>query len=76
MGIWTTGDMGNIVGDASGTSKGSITDHLIKLEGPYSVIGRSVMVHEDEDDLGRGDHSEPGVGALLHPCGYGRFTAL
>ena len=55
------GDLGNIVGDASGASKGSMTDHLVKLYGEFSVIGRSVMVHEDEDDLGRGDNSEPGV---------------
>mmetsp|Transcript_38506 Transcript_38506/g.46509 ORF Transcript_38506/g.46509 Transcript_38506/m.46509 type:complete len:175 (-) Transcript_38506:165-689(-) len=55
------GDMGNITADADGNSKGSMTDHLIKLEGEYSVIGRSVMVHADPDDLGRGDHSEPGV---------------
>eukprot|EP00976_Prorocentrum_cordatum_P008963 178561-Prorocentrum_minimum.AAC.5 len=29
--------------------------------GEYSVIGRSMMVHADPDDLGRGDHSEPGT---------------
>jgi len=55
------GDLGNIVADASGVGTGSIVDHLVKLEGPYSVIGRSVMVHEDEDDLGTGDNSQPGV---------------
>ena len=49
------------MGDASGSSKGSMTDHLVKLYGEYSVIGRSVMIHEDEDDLGKGDNSEPGV---------------
>eukprot|EP00873_Tetraselmis_striata_P024171 jgi/Tetstr1/444435/TSEL_032322.t1 len=55
------GDLGNIVASAAGGSKGSLADHLVKLEGPFSVIGRSVMVHADEDDLGRGDHSQPGV---------------
>jgi hypothetical protein len=38
-------------------------DSLVKLRGPYSVIGRSMMVHADPDDLGRGDNSkahEPG----------------
>ena len=53
--------MGNITVDDTGYSKGAMTDHLIKLEGEYSVIGRSVMVHADPDDLGRGDNSEPGV---------------
>lgn len=55
------GDMGNIVGDARGNSSGFLVDRLIKLEGVTSVVGRSVMVHEDRDDLGRGDNSEPGV---------------
>ncbi len=57
------GDMGNIVVDDAGNSKGSMRDRLIKLEGETSVVGRSVMVHEDEDDLGLGDNSkadEPG----------------
>jgi len=54
------GDMGNIIVDDQGNSKGSLDDHLIKIEGPYTVVGRSVMVHEDPDDLGRGDNSIPG----------------
>ena len=55
------GDMGNIEGGADGISKGELTDKLIKIEGEYTVVGRSVMVHADPDDLGRGDHSEPGT---------------
>ena len=31
------------------------------MPGEYSVVGRSVMVHEDTDDCGTGDHSEPGT---------------
>mmetsp|Transcript_6208 Transcript_6208/g.13697 ORF Transcript_6208/g.13697 Transcript_6208/m.13697 type:complete len:179 (+) Transcript_6208:95-631(+) len=54
------GDMGNIEAGADGTSKGEMTDHLIKIEGEYTVVGRSVMVHADPDDLGKGDNSEPG----------------
>ena len=34
-----------------------MVDHLVKLKGPTSVIGRSFMVHADPDDLGRGDNS-------------------
>ena len=37
-----------------------MVDRLIKLSREFSVIGRSFMVHADEDDLGRGDNSEPG----------------
>lgn len=36
--------MGNIFVGKDGKSKGSMTDHLIKLSGPTSVVGRSVMV--------------------------------
>ena len=29
-------------------------DELIKLDGTFTVIGRSIMVHADPDDLGNG----------------------
>merc|ERR1712194_277463 len=54
------GDLGNIVADADGIAKGSMSDHLVKLFGDTSVIGRSMMIHEDEDDLGTGDNSMAG----------------
>ena len=50
------GDMGNITAGEDGVAEGSLTDHLIKLEGETTVIGRSVMVHADVDDLGKGGH--------------------
>lgn len=52
------GDMGNVEVDKNGNSKGSLKDHLIKLDGWTSIVGRSVMVHEDEDDLGLGDNTK------------------
>lgn len=52
------GDMGNITVDAEGNSKGSLTDKLIKLHGEFTIVGRSVMVHADQDDLGKGDNSK------------------
>merc|ERR1711953_416916 len=55
------GDLGNIIVDKKGKSKGMLTDNLIKLFGGTTVIGRSIMIHEDPDDLGRGDNSQPGV---------------
>lgn len=54
------GDLGNITVNAEGKSSGSITDNLVKLFGPTSVINRSVMVHADPDDLGKGDNSKAG----------------
>ena len=38
-----------------------MTDRLVKLRGDASVINRSVTVHADRDDLGRGDNSKAGV---------------
>merc|ERR1712194_80062 len=57
------GGLGNIKVDANGNSKGQMKDRLVKIFGEDTCIGRSVMVHEDEDDLGLGDNSkanEPG----------------
>merc|ERR1711973_640473 len=60
------GGLGNITADADGHSKGSMTDHQVKLfehEKYGSVVGRSMMIHAKEDDLGLGDNSkanEPG----------------
>jgi len=56
------GDLGYITSyEIGNNSKGEMVDRLIKLDGNTSVIGRSVVVHADEDDLGKGDNSEPGV---------------
>mmetsp|Transcript_28841 Transcript_28841/g.27629 ORF Transcript_28841/g.27629 Transcript_28841/m.27629 type:complete len:165 (+) Transcript_28841:61-555(+) len=50
------GDLGNIVADESGASKGELSASLIQLSGEYSIIGRSVMVHAGVDDCGKGGH--------------------
>ena len=52
------GDLGNIETDAQGNSKGSVSDSFIKLIGPHSVIGRTVVVHAGTDDLGKGGNEE------------------
>jgi len=48
------GDLGNIEADESGNATAYFEDKLIKLTGEHSVIGRSCVCHEGEDDLGRG----------------------
>lgn len=52
------GDLGNINTNDSGVAKGTIEDKYIKLIGPESVIGRMVVVHAGEDDLGKGGNEE------------------
>ena len=48
------GGLGNIEANADGKANVSITDRLVKLIGPQSVIGRSLVVAKREDDLGKG----------------------
>ena len=38
------GDLGNIIADDNGTAKIDIVDSQIPLDGPNSIIGRSVVV--------------------------------
>ena len=50
------GDLGNIEANDNGVAKVDIKDSHISLSGPLSVVGRSLVVHEDPDDLGQGGH--------------------
>lgn len=50
------GDLGNIVANADGVAEATIVDNQIPLTGPNAVIGRALVVHELEDDLGKGGH--------------------
>ena len=45
------GDMGNIIADKQGDATLDIVDSIIRLNGPQTVIGRSIILHADEDDL-------------------------
>lgn len=47
------GDLGNIM-VKNGKANINMVDPLIKLIGPYSIIGRSIIIHEGTDDLGLG----------------------
>ncbi|KAK9153867.1 hypothetical protein Sjap_001347 [Stephania japonica] len=50
------GDLGNIIAKADGVAEATIVDDQIPLTGPNSVVGRAFVVHELEDDLGKGGH--------------------
>ncbi|PKI78807.1 superoxide dismutase [Cu-Zn], chloroplastic [Punica granatum] len=50
------GDLGNIIANADGVAEATIVDNQIPLSGPNSVVGRAFVVHELEDDLGKGGH--------------------
>jgi Cu-Zn family superoxide dismutase len=49
------GDLGNIISDHNGRADYVFTDHMIKLRGmKCNIIGRGLIIHADEDDLGLG----------------------
>ncbi len=43
------GDLGNVLADASGVATVDVFDRLLRLEGPDSIVGRSVVVHVGPD---------------------------
>jgi Cu-Zn family superoxide dismutase len=73
------GDLGNIVAGPDGVAEVTITDTQIPLGGPLSVVGRALVVHELEDDLGKGGHelsSTTGNAGGRLACGVVGLTPL
>jgi superoxide dismutase, Cu-Zn family len=53
------GDLGNLIANQKGEAKYTIVDDCIKLRGFKSnIIGRGLIIHEDEDDCGKGGQSD------------------
>jgi len=52
------GDLGNVKSDSNGVITLDISDNLISLIGPQSIIGRTVVIHAGTDDLGKGGNEE------------------
>jgi len=50
------GDLGNVNAGGDGVAKIEVKDTQISLVGPLSVVGRTMVVHADPDDLGKGGH--------------------
>ena len=63
-GLWAenshAGDLGNITANEQGIARHHFKTNKFKLVGSVyeSVIGRSIVVHKDEDDLGKGGNPE------------------
>ena len=51
-------DLGNVTADEDGKASFSIRAHRVDLIGDRSVVGRGLVIHEDEDDLGKGGDAE------------------
>ncbi len=52
------GDLGNLKSDEEGRGFLAMSDNEVSLFGENSILGRSVVVHQGEDDLGRGNNEE------------------
>lgn len=52
------GDLGNLEPDENGVVRKIMYDDKIKLSGKHSILGRSVVIHAKEDDLGKGNNTE------------------
>ena len=52
------GDLGNITANEEGTASFSIQANRVELIGERSVVGRGLVVHADQDDLGQGGDAE------------------
>jgi len=71
------GDLGNLRSDANGNSTTTITLSSVKLRGKYSVIGRSIVIHEKNDDLGKAgteDSMKTGSSGARIACGVIGYT--
>lgn len=45
------GDFGNLEADSTGMSEYSRVDDVIAFEGDNSIIGKAVIIHQEDDDL-------------------------
>jgi Cu-Zn family superoxide dismutase len=50
------GDYGNVYSDPNGLVNVLINDTLSQLYGINGIIGRSIVLHQNIDDLGRGNN--------------------
>lgn len=78
------GDLGNVEVNSTGIVDITFTDAIITLSGKFSIIGRGVVVHEGEDDLGLGNHTDSKktgnaggrIGKWRIDCTWFRFKML
>lgn len=52
------GDLGNVVAGTDGVADFTLVAKRVDLTGDRSVVGRSIVIHSDADDLGKGGDAE------------------
>ena len=71
------GDLGNVSVGADGKLSLTLEDHLISLSGERSIVGRTLVIHGDADDLGKTDNPNSLVNGNAGPriaCGVVGLT--
>jgi len=66
------GDLGNIVADESGVGKLDMQVAGPELEGPNGIIGRSIIVHADPDDMQTQPAGKSGARLACGVIGFAR----
>eukprot|EP00898_Chlorokybus_atmophyticus_P000854 jgi/Chlat1/176/Chrsp1S03249 len=51
------GDLGNLIADENGNANFTAYARRLRLTGGRSIIGRAIVIHGGEDDLGRGGNA-------------------
>mmetsp|Transcript_10565 Transcript_10565/g.20794 ORF Transcript_10565/g.20794 Transcript_10565/m.20794 type:complete len:155 (+) Transcript_10565:82-546(+) len=62
------GSLGNVEADADGKAIINVSDKLVKLIGPQSIIGRSIAIMSQEDDLGLGGQEQSLINGNAGPA--------
>lgn len=60
------GDYGNVIADSNGVILTTFTDMVSKLYGPVGIIGRTIVLHQLEDDLGLANNTGSLTTGKLH----------
>lgn len=66
------GDLGNLTADASGSARVDTIDAMLTLDGPESIIGRSVVIHAQADDFKSQPAGAAGARVACGVIGYAR----
>lgn len=66
------GDWGNILVPSNGSISTTFTDNVATLTGSHGILGRAIVIHQNEDDLGvegnEGSESTGNAGKRLACC--------
>ncbi len=66
------GDLGNLTADASGSARVDTIDTMLTLDGPESIVGRSVVIHAQADDFKTQPAGAARAGVACGVIGYAK----